>query len=386
MRKQTFIQGAIILAVAGLLAKILGFIPRILLPRIMGDVGVGLYQMAFPILGLMITLTTAGIPIAISKLVSEAIAQNEQKKVRHILMISLFIVGGLSIVFTPVLFFAAPLIADVLLTDERAYWPLIAMVPIVPLIGLSAVLRGYFQGKQNMRPSAIYQVVESAVRVGSITFCASLLLPYGVEYAACGAMIGVVLGELAGVLYLIWQFRRVKWSGILAAKKETQLNHFSILQSIMRVAIPVTTSRLVGTVSMVIEPMLVTHSLAIAGFSIAATTAMYGRYAGMAIPILFFPFFVTYSLYVSLVPAISEAMANKNYLNVHHRLNQAIKLSLITGAPAVVLLFVLAIPITSLLYDRSEVGTLLQILAPFSLFLYLQAPLAAVLQGMDRAK
>ena len=142
---------------------------------------------------------------------------------------------------------------------------------------------------------------------------------------------------------------------------------------------------MVGSFAYAIEPIVVAQSLAIAGIATATSTALYGQLEGMAIPLVVFPSFITYALSVSLVPAISEAAARNYYRLVEHRLTQAIRLSCIIGAPCAILIYVLAEPLATLLYHHPEVAIYIQMMAPFAIFLYLQGPLASILQGLDHA-
>ncbi len=210
MTKQTFLKGAFILIIAGLITRFLGFVNRIVIARIMGAEGVGLYMMAVPTLILVINLTQLGLPVAISKLVAEAEANNDRGKIKKILVVSLSITAVLSLIFTTVMILFAPFVAQTLLTDERAYYPLIAISPIVPIVALSSVMRGYFQGKQNMKPTAISQVIEQIVRITLVAVTTTAFLPLGIEYAAAGAMISVVFGELASLLFMIFMFKTNK--------------------------------------------------------------------------------------------------------------------------------------------------------------------------------
>ncbi|QKG84149.1 stage V sporulation protein B [Kroppenstedtia pulmonis] len=392
LTKQTFLHGTLVLVGAGFVTKVLGFVYRIALSRLIGDEGMGLFQLAFPILIFIITLTTAGLPVAISKLVSEAVALKDEKKIRSILIVSLLIVTCSSILFTILVLVGAPLIADTLLTDSRAVYALMGIAPIIPVVAISSVFRGYFQGRQHMSPYALSQVVEQIVRIFTVLLLARYLMPYGIEYAAAGAMIGMVIGELAGMLFLFYSYKRDPKRPALRVQfrkafqwKEWSRFH-STLQGMLRLTIPVTASRMVGSLTYAVEPIIVSQSLAIAGISVATSTALYGQLEGMAIPLIYFPAFITYALSVSLVPAISEAAARKAYQTVEHRLNQAIRLSLVVGGPCAVILFTLAQPLTTLLYHNADVSRLLLILAPFAVFLYLQGPLSAVLQGLDKAK
>lgn len=186
MSKQTFLKGTIILILAGFVTKILGFINRMVMARIMGSEGVGLYMMAVPTMLLILTLTQMGLPVAISKLVAEAEARGETSKIKQILVVSLTITISLGAIFTTAMILLSPYVASHLLTDARAYYSLIAVAPIVPIVAVSAVLRGYFQGRQNMKPTAYSQMLEQIVRITLVAVLSTAFLPLGIEYARWG--------------------------------------------------------------------------------------------------------------------------------------------------------------------------------------------------------
>ncbi|SDY47503.1 stage V sporulation protein B [Evansella caseinilytica] len=386
MTKQSFLKGAFILIVAGLITRVLGFINRIVVARMMGAEGVGLYMMAVPTLLLIITLTQLGLPVAISKLVAEAVSDNDRAKVKRILVVSLSVTGVLSVVFTAIMVCGAPLISQTLLTDSRAFYPLIAISPIVPIVALSSVLRGYFQGLQNMKPTAYSQVIEQVVRITCVAAFTSAFLPYGLEYAAAGAMISAVLGELASLLYMLAIFKRKKRFRVRRHFFAYVKDGKTTFRDLMSIALPTTGSRLIGSVSFFFEPIVVSQSLAAAGVATALATAQYGELSGYVIPLLLLPTFITYSLSVSLVPAISEAAYQKNYSLIQHRLGQALRLALVSGGGAVVILYVFAEPVMELVYHAPAVAAYLKIMAPFSLFLYFQTPLQSALQALGLAK
>ena len=388
MTKQNFIQGTMILVVAGLITRALGTIYRIVLSRYIGAEAIGLYQMAFPTLIMLITIVTAGLPIAVSKLVAEAEANKDEVKVKKILWFALFLVSLIAIMISFVFYFTIPLISRYLLTDERVALSLYAIVPIIPIISISSVLRGYFQGRQNMLPSALSTIIETIFRMISGIAFSLFLLPYGAEYASAGAMVGMVIGEIAGNLVLIIQyhFNRSKEFKKYKLGFSSYFSEKSLGKQISRIAVPVTTSQIIGSIAYFIEPGVVAHSLALAGISTAIATAQYGQLAGMALLVTFFPTVITYSLSVSLVPAVSEAAARKDSYLIYKRLHQALKFAFIIGFPAAALIFILSDSIGILLFDNTQVGHLIKILAPFAIFLYIQRPLAATLQGLDHAK
>lgn len=166
-------------------------------------------MIAHPLLPLFITLTELGLPVAISKLVSEAEVKQDEARVKRILKVSLSITGTLSIILTLVALFGSKWIASVFLADQRAYYAMVAITPIIPIIAMSAVLKGYFRGKQNMNPLAFSDIIENLAQIIVIIGVVNVLLPYGIAYAAAGAMAASVIGEGFGLLYLFAVF---KWA------------------------------------------------------------------------------------------------------------------------------------------------------------------------------
>lgn len=381
-----FLKGTFILLIAGLVTRVLGFINRIVIARFIGEEGVGLYMMAFPTLILVVTITQLGLPVAISKHIAEAEAKGDFAKTKKILVVSLATTITLSIVFTPALIFLAPYLSQTLFTDPRTHLPLLAIAPIVPIVAVSSVLRGYFQGRQNMKPSAISQVIEQLVRITLIAVLTRTFLPYGIEYAAAAAMVASVIGELVSLLYLMTAFK-------LRKKFRLRKNFFQYVHSgkstfseLMSIALPTTGSRMIGSVAWFFEPIVVAHSLALAGVAAVAATKQYGALTGFAMPLLLLPSFITYSLSTSLVPAISEANTNKNMKVIEHLLQQSLRFSLLTGGLAVVVLYVLAEPLMTLMYGTANGSQFIKLMAPFFLFYYFQGPLQAVLQALDLAR
>ncbi|MDP4164176.1 MAG: stage V sporulation protein B [Bacillota bacterium] len=381
-----FLKGTMILLLAGLITRVLGFINRIVIARFIGEEGVGLYMMAFPTLVLVITLTQLGLPVAISKNVAEAEARGDTKEIKKILVVSLATTIALSVIFTPALIFLAPYLSKTLFTDPRTYYPLLAIAPVVPIIAVSSVLRGYFQGKQNMKPAANSQILEQVVRIGLIAVMTKAFLPYGIEYAAAAAMFSSVIGELASLIYLMTAFKlkkrfklRSKFFQFAHSGKQTFLD-------LMSIALPTTGSRLIGSVAWFFEPIVVTHSLALAGVAAVEATRQYGALTGYALPLLFLPSFVTLSLATSLVPAISEANSTKNMKLIEYRLQQALKFSFLTGGLAVIILYVLAVPLMKLMFGSANGSQFIQLMAPFFLLFYYQGPLQAALQALNLAR
>lgn len=380
-----FLKGTMILMAAGLITKLLGFINRIVIARVIGAEGVGLFMMSSPTLFLVITITQLGLPVAISKAVAEAEARGERQKTKKILAVSLAVTGILSLILTPTLMLISPFLSETLFTDRRTLYPLMAITPIVPIVAVSSVIRGYFQGKQNMKPAAIAQVLEQVVRIALIAFLAKKFLPMGIEYAAAAAMGASVIGELASFIYLFLMFKAKKKFRVRKRFFQSITDGKKTLGELMNVALPTTGGRLIGSVTWFLEPIVVSHSLLLAGIAAGVATKQYGLLTGYALPLLSLPSFFTHSLSTSLVPEISEANANRNQLMVEYRFQQSLRFVLMAGCLSTVILYVFAEPLMKWFYGTSDGYEFIQFLAPFFLFTYFQGPFSAILQALNLA-
>ena len=175
-------QGSHDSAGTGMINRILGFVPRIALPRIIGVEGVGLYQLCYPFLGVLLTLITGGIPLAVAKWIAEADSKGDGFRVRQIFRTAMSLTVTLAVIMTVLMLACADWITTRLLTDSRVYQAFIMMAPMLLVIGISSVYRGYFQGKQNMIPTAQSQVVETVLRIAAQLLLAAMFLPMGLAW------------------------------------------------------------------------------------------------------------------------------------------------------------------------------------------------------------
>lgn len=392
MARQTFFQGALILLIAGLINRFLGFIPKAVLPRTIGTEGIGLYQMVYPLFIFILTIARFGLSVSISKIVAEAAAVGDRRRIRLSLILASAIVLTLSLLLIPILLFSAKLLSQTFYTDERVFYPLISMAPAIPIIALSTILRSYFQGIQNMTPPAIASILETFIRILAMVTLSYWLLPYGLGPAAAGLMVGMGIGELASLLYLLTRFNKAKKRGELNFKAaidrygKNKARLSGLFREMMRISLPVTAAGLVGSFSYAIEPIITAQSLGLAGIAAATATALYGELSGLAMFLIWFPTTLTYSLSVSLVPAVAESYAQKKFQKIGVRLNQTMRLTFLLTTPFILFFLLFSKELTDLLFGAPQVGLLLQVVAPFAPFLYVQGPLAATLQGLDMAR
>ena len=387
MYRQSFIKGTSVLIAASLVTRVLGFVYRIALTRLIGAEGIGLFQMVFPLLTLILTIVSAGMGVAVSKLVAESLVTGDRRRIRRILYLASVTTLVLAVVLTCGMVLFGRQLSQHVFTDPRAFYPFITLTPIIGVIAVSSVLRGYFQGLQIMTTPSVASIIETLIRIVGVWIIAAMSLAKGLEFAAAGVSGGMILGELAGCMYMYGVYRRKYQVNRLAlpAPLGPPEPWRKTIQAILEIALPVTFSRFIGSIAFAVEPILVTRSLLTAGVTTALATRLYGEYSGMAIPLLVFPTVFTYSLAVQLVPSISEAVAAGNQAVIARRLYQSFRATALVGFPTSLILLQFAGPLCAAIFHHAHVGPLLAIMAPAGFLLYLQGPLSGILQGINRA-
>lgn len=388
--KDKFLRGAMILTAAGLAVKILGSVNRILLSRLLGGEGIGIYQLAYPIYLFLISISGAGVPIAISILVAQKVAKKDLKGAQRVFKASLGLMVMTGLIFALGLYFLASwLISSGIIRDSRAYYSLMALIPAVFFATILASARGYFQGHQMMPPPAISQILEQFVRVMVMLILAYYLLPKGLAYAAAGAAFGAVPGALTGLVVLSYFYYKHKELRTFASKgidenivSSSQGESIgSIGKALLLLALPVSCANLMLPLVTGIDMLMVPARLEAAGFSIKEATTAFGYLAGMALPLVTMSTIPTTSLAASVVPAISEARALEKWVVVEAKSSMALRLCFLFTLPAMVGLMVLGPSISSLIYGTSKAGSVISNLAPSIFFLGLHQVTTGILQG-----
>ncbi|MEW5784317.1 MAG: polysaccharide biosynthesis protein [Bacillota bacterium] len=385
--RSTFVKGAAILAVAGVSVRFFGAAMRILLAAIIGDEGIGLYQMAYPIYSSLLAISTAGIPVAISKLVSENLALKDYREAARVFRIAMVILALTGLVIALLLGFGADFLAVRVAKEARAVYPLMAIAPAIFFVTIMSAIRGFFQGQQKMIPTAMSQILEQAGRVGVSVYLAVALLPVGLEFAAAGAAFGAVAGGILGLLLLAvlyWRDRPNYQAMALKQRLHNPAGYGRIVKRIFSLAVPITFGTLILPLITLIDLAVVPRQLQAAGFTAERATALYGQLTGMASSIIYFPNVVTIALGMSLVPAISEAFTLHNNRLIANRAAIAIKLTMLFSLPSAVGLYLLAEPITLLLFNNAEAGYSLAVMSWSVIPLCLYVSTTGVMQGLGR--
>ncbi len=383
-------QGATILAIAGIMCKILGGIFRIPLTNMIGAEGQSYYGAAYPVYQLFYTIATAGFPVAISRMVSERVAKNDYINADKSYRIAMQTSVVVSIIAFAICCFGADQIAD-FVGNPGAAASIRAISIALLFTPFAASLRGYFQGLQIMTPSAISQVAEQFVRV-----CAGLLLAYmffrtNLEYAAAGATFGASAGMIAAmiVLYIMYyRFRHQRRENAAqsAVIEETTRDRF---RELVEIVIPITIGSSIMPLMMTIDLAVIMRRLQATGWSLSMSKTLYGLISGYCDPLVNLPVIFIDAITISLIPAVTRAFTLKIKSDLDGNIMTGLKTMMIIAYPCAVGLIVLAGPILHLLYptkpDEAEMAIhTLQILSLGIVTLSVMRTLSASLQGIGK--
>jgi stage V sporulation protein B len=383
---KNFIKGAVILSAAGLLAKIMGFVYRIILTRIIGAQGIAIYQLAYPIYTTLLVVSRSGIPISLAKLISDRIAKGERRAAFKIFKVGRYLSVIVGLFFSLLMFFSAGPLINLLNWDPRAYYAVLALSPAIFFVSIMATYRGFFQGLQTMIPTAYSQIIEQWVRMLTMIGLVYFLVPYGLGYAAAGATFGAVSGSIAGLftlLFIYYRKRKDIWN-FVNNESSNDIDTFSIIKEISSLGIPIIFGALVQPMMNLVDAVIVPQRLLLAGYSVEEALDLFGHLSGIAMVLVNFPTIMTVSLAASLVPSISEAFALKRDDLIKKRTQSGLRLSLLLGFPSSVGLFVLARPLTSVIFDVPEAAEPLFIVAWSVIFITIYETSSAVLHGIGK--
>ena len=374
--REKFIKSTLILLVGGFFTKLLGMIIKIVMSRMIGTDGLGLYMLILPTFSLFIGLSQFGMPIALSKLIAEDKKNNKKlffSVFLVVLCVNLFLIVGI-VVF-------APILANRLLHNPDTYYGILAIALVIPFTSISSICRSYFFGKERMGPHVISNLLEDVVRLFLMIVGIPFFKDKGLNYAVCYIILSNIISEGISILVLFFFLPKN-----IVIKKEDLIPSKLYIRESLSIGIPNTTGRLIGSVGYFLEPIILTSVLLYCGYSQGFITHEYGILSGYVMPLILLPSFFTNAISQALLPVISREYSNGKVINVKRKIKQAIFISLMIGIPVTIFFVCFPTFFLKLIYHTTAGSNYIRILAPICLFQYIQSPLSSALDAMGKSR
>ena len=378
---KSLLKGTIILTLAGLLTRIIGFVYKIYLSNILEAKMLGLYQLVFPVFGICFTIFGAGIQTAVSKLV--AARSKDKKYIKKVLVVAIVLSFLLAAILSVLLYFGAGYVAVFMLGESKCTDLLKILAFAFPLCAVAVCINGCYYGLKKAATPALTQLFEQIVRVVFV-YIAIILLPLADRYTMCMlAVAGIAVGEGVSMLYsiimVLWMFRKMEDD----ASETHTTESGNVLKQIVCFATPLTGNKLIVALLHGVETIIIPTLLKKYGMSSDDALSVYGVLTGMAMPFVMFPSTITNSLAVLLLPVISEANENSD-VRLLKMSRICIAGSLVLGILSIVIFLTIGADIGVYVFHNESIGLFIKILAFLCPFLFVSTTLASIINGLGK--
>jgi len=390
----SIVKGVSVLSIAGLFCKILGLLITVPLTKIIGAEGLGIFQSVFPTYNLLLTLSSAGLPVAISRMVSHFLAKDDPKNAKHTFKTALYLLTILGCCGTILMIVGKDSLAA-WVKEPRSSSGFVAIAPCLMLVCALSALRGFMQGQQNMKPTAISQIVEQVAKLIFALPLAYFGSKIDIAMGATGALLGITISEVCAIIVMsILYFRKKKtFSAIPQLSDEYELSNKSIIRKLILISIPITISACIVPLAQFVDSVMMVPRMMNAGLTNELARSLYGVFSGLVIRLINVPTALALAVSMSIVPAVSAAKAVNNENSLHKTCDQGIRLAFIIGFPCSIGMSVLAKEVFGFLYYESlaeemfQVGWELLTVSSLTIVLFtaVQAT-SAILQGLGKQK
>ena len=386
-KKQNFMHGAAILTIGVMIMKVLGAIYKVPLANILGDYGYGLFLATYNVYNIFFTLSTAGLPVALSRLIAEADANGLEVRKEKTFRTAIGTFAVIGILFSSIMFFGNGWLAESYLRKPDAALSVRAMAPAIFLVCLVSAYRGYCQGNGNMIPTTVDEVLEVLFKVISGLIIAGLLVKAGYDLpaASAGAILGVSIGSVVSLGYMLI-YKKKHYPAVRDRSGKTESTG-QIIMDILRIGIPISLGASIMAILSSLDPGICESRLAAAGFSKYDAGVLYGVYAKVQTLFNLPAAFMT-PLTIAIVPAVAGAMAIGKKAEAEKTSEDAMRIASVISMPMGVGLSVLSYPIVNVLYPNSNAAGpgLLSIMGIASFFICLVLMENAILQASGKEK
>lgn len=390
MRQSGFVKGAFILVLFNLIGKVIGAVYRIPLANLLGSVGIGEYQLVFPLYSLMLSISVSGIPVAISRMVSEYNSRGLYGDIRRLIKLVFSYLVGISIVCLILLVVGARFIADIQ-GNSDIYLCYYGIAPAILFVALLSVFRGYFQGHLNMVPTAMSGLIEQIGRLIFGLFLASKFVKYGTIYGVLGAVVGISISELFALLFLgvYYIFHSKKRLG----KTKAIYRSKAISRQLLQTALPITLGGIASPITSIIDSLLMVNLLIFVGFGSDHATSLLGLQSGIVDPLINIPIVIAVSISSSMLPNLTNVYVKNEKTEIKALIEKAFQITLSVALACAICYVIFGRQILEFLYSKtlsSEellISTRLLILGGFNLvFLSLVYISSSILQAVGKQR
>lgn len=362
MAKNTLVKNTLILIISSLLIKVMGLANRIILTRLLGNEGISLYMLTLPSIMLFISVGSLSLNITITKLTAVNNNQDVLKKGIKIAIISSLIVALILLVIIK------PLTSN-WLKQPSTFYPILLTIPLITLSAINSVFRGYYNGIKKVNITSLSILIEQIIR---ITFSVLLILKFidrGIVYSVSIAVVAMSIGEIASIIFVYFKLRKYK----------PQNNDLSSNKEILKIAIPITASRLFGNLTYFLEPIIFTMSLTILSINNQDILYKYSEVNAYALPLITMFSFISSSIATAIIPHVATGTKSQ----VASYITSAIFYCILPAIPITLVLTNYAPQFMKLIYGTSIGSKLVSKYAVFFVLFYLQAPLVAIMQATN---
>lgn len=373
--KNKFIKSTLILVIGGFFTKALGMAIKIVLTRLIGTEGIGLYSMIMPTFLLLNSIAQLGLPTALNVLIA-----SDKYNTKNLVFTAILISLSIDIMIMLFLIVSSTFLSNNLLNDSRLSLGLLSIGFVLPFITVSNCLRSYFFAKQRMYPHVITNIIEDLVKLIFIIIGIPFFLSKGIEYAIAFVILSNIFCELSSIIIFIFLIPNFKCKG-----KELKPNIKNI-KELFKISLPTTGSRLIGSIGYFLEPIIITFVLLKIGYTNKFIVTEYGIINGYVMQLVLLPSFFTGAISQALIPIVSKNYVKGNFKYISKKIKQAIFFSLLIGIPATIVFELFPDVLLKLLFNTNKGVEYIKVIAPICLLHYIQSPISSSLQAMGSAK
>lgn len=381
-KKNVIVKGALILTAASLSSRVIGFFYRIFLSGSIGAEGMGIFQLITPVYAFCISMSCSGIQTAISRFVAEHSSENSKKDAVKILGAGLMMALTISIIISVIVNKFSYFISVNILQEARCEILLKYMTYSIPLDVIHSCISGYFIGLKRAGIPAVSQLIEQITKLVSVYIIVTVAADNNITVTPVVAVIGILISEAASSMFCIVAIIAEKNTAKKIGGKSKSVSYYSKL--IFSVAYILTINRVMLTLLQSFEAILIPYTLQMFGFSNTAALSIYGILTGMSMPLIFFPLAIINAISAMLLPTIAEAKSKHHAGTMKYVSVKSIKFCIFSGVLCTIAFLIFGEYIGNILFDSSEAGAYIVILAWLCPFLSLSTTFGSILHGLGK--